>query len=79
MFERDRGEDGVHDKRADSLPVTHKPAQDFQYRSPGSRIPAACWPSQEEIAASASDVESGRSDTRGFVAILRKTHSISQA
>jgi hypothetical protein len=29
MFERDRGEDGVHDKRAGSLPIAHKTAQDF--------------------------------------------------
>jgi hypothetical protein len=53
MFERDRGEDGVHDKRAGSLAVAHKTAQDFPVPSPGSRIPAAGWPSQEEIAASA--------------------------
>jgi hypothetical protein len=50
-----------------------------QCRSPGSRMPAAGWASQEEIAASASDVESGRSNTRGFVAILKKAHSVSQA
>ena len=38
-------------------------------------MPAAGWASQEEIAASASAVESGRSNTRGLVAILRKAHS----
>ena len=35
--------------------------------------------SQEEIAASASDVDSGRSNSRGFVVIRRKAHSVSHA
>jgi hypothetical protein len=35
--------------------------------------------SQDEIAASASEMERGRSNTRGFVPILRKAHSVTQA
>jgi hypothetical protein len=79
MFERDRGEDGVHNKRAGSLPIAHKTAQDFPV--PFARIENPCgWLAEpEEIAASASETESGRSNTRGFVAILRKAHSVSQA
>jgi hypothetical protein len=48
-------------------------------RSSGSKILAAGWSSQKEIAASASVVESEISNTRGFVAILRKAHGVSQA
>jgi len=29
MFERDRGEDGIHDKRTGSLSIAHNTAQDF--------------------------------------------------
>ena len=41
--------------------------------------PAAGWASQEVIAAPASEAESGRSNTRGFVTILGKARSVSQA
>ena len=45
-------------------PPCTSPRRMFQCRSPGSRMPAVGWASQDEIAASASDVESGRSNTR---------------
>src|SRR5215470_13417024 len=50
-----------------------------QWRSPGSRMLATGCSSQEEIAASASDEESGRSKTRRLVAILRNAHRVSHA
>ena len=62
-----------------ACPSRTRPRRMSQWRSPGSRIPTAGWPSQAEIAASASELESGRSNTRGFVAILRKAHSVSHA
>jgi hypothetical protein len=40
MFERDRGEDCVHDKRAGRLSVAHKTAQDFPV--PFARIENPC-------------------------------------
>ena len=70
--------DYVQDKQADGLAVAYK-AQDIPVPSPGSRMPAARWASQDEIAASAAEVESGRSNARGFVAILKKADCVSHA
>jgi hypothetical protein len=52
-------------------PTRTRPCSMSPRRSP--RMPAAGWASQEGIAAPASEVESGRSKTRGFVAILRQS------
>jgi hypothetical protein len=79
VFERDCGEDGVHDERTGVLSVAHKAAQDVPVPFARVESPAAGWASQEEIAASASVVKSGRSNARGFVVILRKARSVSQA
>lgn len=62
-----------------ACPSRTRPRKMSQCRSPGSSIPATGWASQEDIAASASDVESGRSNTPALVAILIKAHSVSHA
>jgi hypothetical protein len=70
------GEDGVHDERADSLSVVHKTAQNFPV--PFARIENSDNRLGEPRgdAASASVVETGRSNIPGFVVILRKPHSV---
>jgi hypothetical protein len=80
VFQRNRGDDGVHDERAGGLALAHQAAQDLPV--PLTRFedtPTAGWASQDETTASASDVESGCSNTRGFVPMRRKAHSVSQA
>jgi len=79
VLKSDGSEDRVHDKRAGGLAVAHKTTQDVPVPLPRLENASRRLGSQEEIAASASDVESRRSNTRGFVAILKKAHSVSQA
>ena len=80
MLDRDCGEHSVHDERPGRLPIAHEFAQDNPSAArPARRWPAAGWASHDEIAAAASDVDSGRSNTRGVVAILRNAQSVSHA
>ena len=79
MLERDSGEDSVHHRRAGGLALAREAAQDVPVPFAGLEYPATGWASQEDIAASASEVESGRSNTRALVAILMKAHSVSHA
>ena len=79
MLEGHGRENSIHDYRTDSLPFPHQALQDVPVAAPGSRIPTCGWESQDVTAASASVMVSGRSKARGFVEILRKAQSVSQA
>src|SRR5262244_3343786 len=79
MFQRNCGDNSIHDKWATGLALAHQAAQDFPMALARIEDAVAGWASQEEISVSASDVESGCSNTRGFVPMRRKVHSVSQA
>jgi hypothetical protein len=79
VLDRDRGKDGIHNQRARGLAVAHKSAQYLPVPLAWLDDAGGGLGEPGRYRASASDGDSGRSNTRGLVAILRKAQSVSQA
>jgi hypothetical protein len=79
MLERDRGEDGVHDQRADGLSVAHETAQDVPVPFARDENPRSCLAEPRGNRRFCFGRGKRTFEHAGICCNLRKAHSVSRA